>query len=78
MPMKTLAREPQLPDLDPRFARVVEAFAADPFVEGGKMMSSYGLTVNRKIFVMFGRDQFVAKLPRERVDELMAKANGML
>ncbi len=41
------------------------------------MMSSYGLKVKGKIFAMFGRDQFVAKLPRERVDDLVARGEGI-
>ena len=63
--------------IDPRFLPVVEAFAADPQVSGGKMMSSYGLKVNGKIFAMFGGDQFVTKLPRDRVDELVASGRGV-
>jgi hypothetical protein len=41
------------------------------------MMSSFGLKVNGKIFAMFGRDQFVVKLPRERVDEMVASGSGV-
>jgi hypothetical protein len=37
-------------------------------VTSGKLMSSYGLKVNGKLFAMFGRKQFVAKLsPKNRV-----------
>lgn len=64
-------------EIDPRFKPVVEAFAADPLVSGGRMMSSYGLKVKGKIFAMFGRDQFVAKLPRERVDDLVGRGQGI-
>lgn len=63
-------------NLDPRFAEVAEAFGDNPLVEQGTMMSSYGLTVNGKIFAMFGRDQFIVKLPRERVDQLVASRKG--
>jgi hypothetical protein len=77
MAMTKSAKERQPADAAPRFAPVVEAFAEDPLVRGGKMMSSWGLTVNGKIFAMFGRNQFVAKLPRGRVDELVASGNGI-
>lgn len=40
------------------------------------MMSSYGLKVNGKIFAMFGRGKFVAKLSRERVDQLRERRQG--
>ena len=39
-------------------------------------MSSYGLKVNGKIFVMFGRGKFVAKLPKQRVDDLVSGGVG--
>jgi hypothetical protein len=39
-------------------------------------MSSYGLKVNGKIFAMFGRGKFVAKLPKHRVDELVSAGMG--
>jgi len=39
-------------------------------------MSSYGLKVNGKIFAMFGRRQFVTKLPKERVDALVSVGDG--
>jgi hypothetical protein len=40
------------------------------------MMSSYGLKVNGNIFAMFGRKQFVTKLPKNRVDELVSAGTG--
>jgi TfoX/Sxy family transcriptional regulator of competence genes len=55
---------------------VVNAFAKDGRVSRGKMMSSYGLKVNGKIFAMFGRGQFVVKLPKRRVDELVSDGKG--
>jgi TfoX/Sxy family transcriptional regulator of competence genes len=55
---------------------VFEAFAHYRDVTGGKMMSSYGLKVNGKIFTMFGRKQFVAKLPKVRVDALVEEVVG--
>ena len=63
-------------EIDRSFAPVVNAFANHRDVTGGKMMSSYGLKVKGKIFAMFGRGQFVVKLPKVRVDELVSSGNG--
>jgi len=62
--------------IDPRFASVVAAFARDRQVTAGKMMASVGLKVGGKIFAMMSRGRFVAKLPRERVDELVQSGAG--
>lgn len=61
---------------DPRFAPVVAAFAADGQVERGKMFGSVGLKVNGKVFAMVVKGRLVVKLPRERVDALVASGNG--
>ncbi|MBV9265106.1 MAG: hypothetical protein JO061_02945 [Acidobacteriaceae bacterium] len=61
------------------FARVVDAFAADKDVTygGGKGFGSTALKVRGKIFAMVSsRGQFVAKLPRERVEELVTQGTG--
>jgi hypothetical protein len=50
---KQLKRESTSVDPDPVFAPIVAAFAKDRSVTAGKLMSSYGLKVNGKIFVMF-------------------------
>ena len=63
-------------EIDPRFQPVANAFGEHRDVTSGKMMSSYGLKVNGKIFAMFGRDQFVVKLPMPRVDELAVSGKG--
>jgi hypothetical protein len=64
------------------FGKLVERFSADPSVtpptggKGGKFGSS-GLKVDGKIFAMVSRDgELVVKLPRERVDELIASGTG--
>jgi hypothetical protein len=56
---------------------VIAAFAKDPHVTAGKMMASLGLKVNGKIFAMFVRTKFVAKLPKARIDELVAAGLGV-
>jgi TfoX/Sxy family transcriptional regulator of competence genes len=65
-----------IPDIDPAFGPVVAEFLNNRQVTRGMMMSSYGLKVNGKIFVMHGRGQFVAKLPKERVHELVSSGKG--
>lgn len=64
-------KKAQEPEIDPRFAPVVQAFAGVPGVKAGKLFASYGLKVDGKIFAMFGRGRLVVKLPKERVDEMV-------
>jgi|EndMetStandDraft_8_1072994.scaffolds.fasta_scaffold24230_5 hypothetical protein len=63
-------------ELDPRFAGIAAAFRRDPDVTSGKMMAAVGLKVHGKIFAMFPRGVFVAKLPKARVDELVRLGHG--
>ena len=76
MPAKKTSKKPSQRQSDPRFQLIVDAFANHRDVTGRKMMSSCGLKVNGKIFAMFGRRQFVAKLPKQRVDALVSAAAG--
>lgn len=64
--------------IDPRFAPVVAAFAGDREVTyGGKGFGSTALKVGGKIFAMISAPgELVVKLPRPRVDELVAKGEG--
>jgi hypothetical protein len=62
--------------IPPAFAPVAAAFAGKNRITAGKLMSSYGLKVNGKIFAMYGRGEFVAKLPKPRVDELVSRGLG--
>ncbi len=63
-----------------RYAAVVKAFAGDRAVtysEDGKGFGSSALKVNKKIFAMLASDdRFVVKLPRARVDALVAAGEG--
>ena len=65
-----------VPALDPSFAAIASAFGDKQEVTQGMMMASYGLKVKGKIFAMYGRDQFVVKLPKLRVDELVSGGKG--
>ena len=65
------AKRAREPEIDPRFAPVVQAFAGVPCVKARKLFASYGLKVNGKIFAIFGRGRLVVKLPKERVDEMV-------
>jgi hypothetical protein len=75
--------KPSPTDDDPRFAAVVVAFADDPRVEppvtgaaAGKAFGARGLKVDGKIFAMPSRGRLVVKLPRARVEELVASGTG--
>jgi hypothetical protein len=63
-------------EVDPRFAPVVDAFAADPDVTAGRMMTSFGLKVNDKVFAMVVKGMLVVKLPKARVDEMVGGGAG--
>jgi hypothetical protein len=73
---KAIAVEPAA--IDPAFGPVVAAFAKDRDVGVGRMFSSNSvLNVKGKIFAMYVRGQFVAKLPKPRVDELVSSGAGV-
>jgi hypothetical protein len=71
-------RNDQAARCDPRFAPVVDAFANERHVTyGGKGFGSSGLKVHGKLFAMISsKGKFVAKLPRDRVDELVRLGKG--
>jgi hypothetical protein len=55
------------------FERLSETHLADPAVgQGTGFGSSPGLRVNGKIFAMLVRDELVVKLPKDRIDRLVA------
>jgi len=78
VPGKKTKQNPTAAEIDPRFRPIVDAFANHRDVTAGRMMSSYGLKVNDKIFAMFGRRQFVTKLPKARVDALVKEGVGKI
>ena len=63
--------------IDPAFLPIVRAFAQERDVSRKRMFSSNSvLSVKGKIFAMFVRGKFVAKLPRDRVDDIVAAGFG--
>ena len=70
------SKQTQDAEVDPRFAPVVDAFAADPDVTAGRMMASFGLKVDDKIFAMMVKGMLVVKLPKARVDEMVGGGAG--
>ena len=65
-------------DSNDAFERIVRAFARDGDVtRGGKGFGATGLKVDGKLFAFVSsKGQFVAKLPRERVDALVRAGAG--
>jgi len=63
-------------ELDPRLERIAKTYLREPRVSLGKLFSSRGLEVDGKIFAMVVRGKLVLKLPKSRVDELVAKKAG--
>jgi hypothetical protein len=62
----------QTAEIDPRLARIARDYAGDRRVTLGKLFASHGLKVDGKIFAMVVRGNLVVKLPRARVDALVA------
>jgi TfoX/Sxy family transcriptional regulator of competence genes len=77
-------KQPRSVRTEQRFARVVEALRhhrgvtppSDP-TQSRQRFGSSGLKINDKIFAMISsKGQFVVKLPRARVDALVASGDG--
>ena len=76
-------RKPKVNRIDavpePRLARVIESFLGHPGVtrEQRKGFGSGALKVKGKIFAMMSsKNEFVVKLPKVRVDELVSSGQG--
>ena len=62
-----------------RFATIVEELLSNPDVtppSDGKRFGSSGLKIHNKIFAMLVRGKLVVKLPKPRVDALIASGEG--
>jgi hypothetical protein len=66
------------PALDPRFSAIVKALSKEPGVTyGGKGFGSSALKVQGKIFALVSsKGEFVVRLSKARVDELVAARDG--
>jgi hypothetical protein len=76
---KETTKEREYPKIDPSFAPVMDAFSADPQVSrgDGKGFGSGAFKVNDKIFAMISsKGEFVVKLSKKRVDELVSAGKG--
>jgi hypothetical protein len=75
---RKLDNKPGLEQLTPEFSKVVSSFADHRDVRFGRMFSASSvLNVNGKIFAMCRKGELVVKLPKERVDELVAERKGV-
>ena len=68
-------------DAEERFAALTEEFAGVPGVElpgasGSRRFGSQALKVNGSIFAMVTGGRLVVKLPKHRVDALIAEGTG--
>ena len=66
-----------------RFAAIIEALVGNPNVTppssdalSKKRFGSQALKISNKIFAMLAGGRFVVKLPRQRVDALVASGDG--
>ena len=79
MPSAAKKAPKPLPEVDPAFVPVVDAFADDTQVSRTRMFSSSNvLSVNGKIFAMLTNGKLVVKLPKGRVDEIVGGGHGEL
>lgn len=63
-------------DIDPLFAPLLDALLRGSGVTQSKMFGSPGLKVRGKVFAMLVKGKLVVKLPRDRVDGLVASGKG--
>ena len=72
-----MPREPEAEPSARRFEQLIATFLADPSVSTGTGFGSTpGLRVRGRIFAMLANDELVVKLPKSRVDELVALGTG--
>ena len=66
-------------DAGEHFGKIAEALSREPgvTVAEGRGFGSGTLQVNGRIFAMVSRGRFVVKLPRARVDTLVASGTGL-
>ena len=72
------ATKAAVPEVDARFSSVISALTKNRgvVVEPGWGKGNFVLKVNAKIFAILSADRFVAKLSKDRVDELVTDGSG--
>lgn len=79
MPRKQKAGSATTPAApDARFESLSEALLCDRSVTPAKMFGSQGFKVRGKVFTMLVKNRLVVKLPRERVEALVASGRATL
>lgn len=58
------------------FASIVRTFANDRAISQSRMFGSPGLKIGGKVFAMLVKGRLVVKLPKERVESLVASRKG--
>ena len=72
-----MAAEAETGEAERLFERLAARFLADPTVDQGTGFGSDpGLRVGSKIFAMLRNSELVVKLPKRRVDQLLASGTG--
>lgn len=64
-------------DAQEQFQTIMDNFDGASDVSRGKMFGSTGLKTNGKVFAMLVKDRLVVKLPRARVEVLVAARRGL-
>lgn len=59
-----------------RFAALARRFTGDPAVSRGGMFGGVDLRMSGKVFAVLYKNQFVVKLPKSRVADLVAAGEG--
>ena len=62
--------------LDEIFNNIASAFIRDPKVSQVRMFGSPGLKISGKVFAFLMKGKLVLKLPKEKVNELVAAKEG--
>ena len=58
------------------FNSFTKSFVSDPKISQSKMFGSPGLKINGKVFAFLMKGKLILKLPKEKVDELIAANEG--
>ena len=61
---------------DELFGEIIQVFLSDQKVSQSKMFGSPGLKIKGKVFAFLMKDKLILKLPKEKVDELVAAKKG--